>query len=488
MTTLSTTKTATVSNALHSAAFVLILLNVTLSPVFFGAKEMWWFWGMASLIFGACLCSGAALLIELFANPSGVSRSPDYFVPGKRFAILLGSALPFLVYALIRSAYPSAPDRPMVAQEAEYNLLLFFTPVAIATVMFFSFTRRRLRILMWAVLVMTALVGAYGMIVYAVADSAYVAWVRTNLYGIRLKGTFYCPNHTSAYLNFGVLFFTALLFAPGVRRGLRIAGAVVAVLLLVPNFLTLSRGGIFSLLAAFIVCAPTIALRGYKAKVRVLLPVVIVLAGVGLAAAILKTDNPMMARIKGHSFYRNFEKVVNEPDAAVRKKVIHDTFWYGFDRGWYIGATLRGWRSNPTWGIGPGQHPNRWPEFAATEDGTRDPLKPPRLRNDGYHLYESHSDWTQLLEEYGTVGFVLFLLPALTVLVMLLRSQSAVTAVPQCSDIERALPLAALLLCAVMTVHSLGDFSFQVPAIVWTFAAVITGGLLVPQKTVKDNS
>ncbi|MBO7223942.1 MAG: O-antigen ligase family protein, partial [Kiritimatiellae bacterium] len=228
----------------------------------------------------------------------------------------------------------------------------------------------------------------------------------------------------------------------------------------------------------------------------------------------------------------------------------HDTFWYGFDRGTYIGAALRAWESSPVLGIGPGQHSSRWGEFAATPDGTRDPYKAPRLRNDGYHLYEVHSDWTQLLEEYGIVGVVLFIIPMVTIIGGLINAKRQAlkdlkthseghssrrryvgendsVAAPHkdlnddfaeeeddqddideeqegkhhhhkhhhrhrkteygfatlTSPIEyklaAALPLAALLMCICMIFHSLGDFSFQIPAIVWTFAIFIASALMI---------
>jgi hypothetical protein len=45
--------------------------------------------------------------------------------------------------------------------------------------------------------------------------------------------------------------------------------------------------------------------------------------------------------------------------------------------------------------------------------------------------------------------------------------------------IAAALPLAALLMCICMIFHSIGDFSFQIPTIVWTFAIFIASALMI---------
>ena len=43
---------------------------------------------------------------------------------------------------------------------------------------------------------------------------------------------------------------------------------------------------------------------------------------------------------------------------------------------------------------------------------------------------------------------------------------------------ERALPTAALLVLCVYTIHSLFDFSLQIPAIVWTIGFLLSAAVL----------
>ena len=191
--------------------------------------------------------------------------------------------------------------------------------------------------------------------------------------------------------------------------------------------------------------------------------------------------NPLMNRVASHPIWK---ALAGAPDGAAFREKLHDAFWYSFDRGQYIGSALRAWRSNPVWGIGPGQHSNRWAEFEASPDGVRpDPDGPadaftrPRQRDYSKHLYEVHSDWTQLLEEYGLAGLALFLLPLGGVLWILYDRQRSVAA-GDGPALARALPLGALLYCIVLILHSFGDFSLQMPSIVWLFAFVLSSAVL----------
>ena len=75
-----------------------------------------------------------------------------------------------------------------------------------------------------------------------------------------------------------------------------------------------------------------------------------------------------------------------------------------------IGGAIRAWQAAPVWGVGAGMHQNIWPHVAASGDGDRGKGIWPTLVNDKFHSYEVHSDWIQLLEEYGLVGLILFLI------------------------------------------------------------------------------
>ena len=449
------------------------------SPWLFASWEMWWFWTMVSVLTLSCLFCGAGLLMETVA---GISIGPIRKVPPRIFGIM-ALCVPFLAYALIRAQYPSAPGMPAVAMETERSLLLFFTPAALFLVFLYSSRYRERALLLRLLLVNMGLLAVCGLINHILTNDESILWVGANDFNYvgRLSAPFYCPNHFSAYANIFLCLLVGTMFVPGISRRVVFACLAGAVLLCIPNFLTLSRGGIASLIGGMAIGIPLFAFRGWGALRRTL-ALVLTLALVATAfLAIRYTENPLMNRMKAHPLWVAWEKSESFSEVAER---FSDTFWYSFDRGTYIGSAVRAWRSNPVWGIGPGQHSNRWAQFAATEDGVRpvngDPktIRWPRLRNDTYHLYEVHSDWTQLLEEYGVVGFCLFLLPYFGLFALLYRRQGALLQETAGDPLERALPLAGLLMLVIYTIHSGFDFSLQMPCIVWLFCFLMLSALL----------
>lgn len=473
---------------MHAMAFVFALLAVVLSPWCFGSWEMWWFWPMAALLFAGCLFTGTGALVETLARDRDVSSRADRFSFNTAALVAAVAFAPFLVYALIRARFPSAPGLPLVTMEAERSLLLFFTPAMLAVILAFSFTRRRLAAFAWVVFANIAIIAAFAVVLIYAGKVDYVLWVLSPWsYGGRAKAVFFCPNHLSAFLNLGLCLALALVFAP--RTGWKVKGiaAVAAAVMAWADYFTLSRGGIASLLLGLLLGLPTLGMRGRRLWARLLAPILVAGVLAGAVFAIWRIPNPLMERISGHSLYKTAVSAWGTPEWKAK---MHEAFWYKFDRGTYIQSALRAWKSNPVWGIGPGQHSNRWQEFNPSDPGVRPvdgspaTMKRPRYVNNSQHLYEVHSDWTQLLEEYGLVGFILFAVPALALFVMLCIAQSRMNeeAVEPGGEsapaILRAMPLAALLACLVMAIHSLGDFSFQMPSIVWLFAFMAAGGVL----------
>ena len=575
---------------LHLGAFCCAGAAVLVSPLLFGSWEMWWFWPMALLVFLACLLCGAGALVESALLPRGAPRAPHRHMPLRALAAL-ALCVPFLAYASVRALFPSGPGSPLVAMECERSLLLFFTPVALALVMLLSSRPAWRHRLLWGAIGVAAAVSAIGLWSHFATGDTQVLWSQGTdfAYNGRLSGTFFCPNHYSAYANLFICLLLAAALTPRVARWKAALFALAAAALLVPNFLSLSRGGLASLALGLAIAVPVFGLRGRSPWRRAAfaagsVALVLVLAlgaryassvrlfpGEGVTAVrferprsadvsyadgrtvrarvagfdrgqfhlfeegaekrisvptsriarvvfaprpadrsegwrmsdalrapkgpvrhgdalrwengdwTLRAYNPLMGRVAGHALWKAWAGA--ESGAAFREK-LHDAFWYSFDRGQYIGSALRAWRSNPVWGIGPGQHSNRWAEFEATPDGVRpDPDGPaesfrrPRHAGYGKHLYEVHSDWTQLLEEYGLAGLALFLLPLGGVLWILCDRQRPVAA-GDGPALARSLPLGALLYCVVLILHSFGDFSLQMPSIVWLLAFVLSSAVL----------
>lgn len=538
----------------HKLAFFCVCGVAILGPWAFSAWEMWWFWPIALLLFAGVLFAGVGSIIEMIINSSYGDTAPEvgYFIFGKRKLVMLISIIPFIAYAIVRFVFHADTQHQFVYMDGERSLLLFITPVLLAVTMLLVCTRKRLVWLCFAILINMFLVAIYSIINHYVTNDTLVLWFevpRSMWYGGRATGVFFCPNHLSAFMNFGILFTVAILLTPR-KKGvdlkqvlwLNILAATVLPFLLWANVLTLSRGGMASLFVALVVGLSIFGFSNVKPLKRIGIILGVIISAVLLLVLIFSTENIVHERCKKHGFY----KLMTEESEQSFGERLHETFWYGFDRGWYIGSALRAWESNPVWGIGPGQHSSRWGEFAATPDGTREPFKAPKMRNDGYHLYEVHSDWTQLLEEYGIVGIVLFIIPMLTIFGGLinakrqalkdLRTHSeshstrrkyidentsieahhkanddsldenideaaldnneehhhkhhrkhrkteygfATLTTPAEFKIAAALPLAALLMCICMIFHSIGDFSFQIPTIVWTFAIFIASALMI---------
>lgn len=538
----------------HKLAFFCVCGVAILGPWAFSAWEMWWFWPIALLLFAGVLFAGVGSIIEMIINSSYGDTAPEvgYFIFGKRKLVMLISIIPFIAYAIVRFVFHTDTQHQFVYMDGERSLLLFITPVLLAVTMLLVCTRKRLVWLCFAILINMFLVAIYSIINHYVTNDTLVLWFevpRSMWYGGRATGVFFCPNHLSAFMNFGILFTVALLLTPR-KKGvdlkqvlwLNILAATFLPFLLWANVLTLSRGGMASLFVALVVGLSIFGFSNVKPLKRIGIILGVIISAVLLLVLIFSTENIVHERCKKHGFYR----LMTEESEQSFGERLHETFWYGFDRGWYIGSALRAWESNPVWGIGPGQHSSRWGEFAATPDGTREPFKAPKMRNDGYHLYEVHSDWTQLLEEYGIVGIVLFIIPMLTIFGGLinakrqalkdLRTHSeshstrrkyidentsieahhkanddsldgnideaaldnneehhhkhhrkhrkteygfATLTTPAEFKIAAALPLAALLMCICMIFHSIGDFSFQIPTIVWTFAIFIASALMI---------
>lgn len=470
------------AEALHCAAFFLAGAVAVVSPWLFASWEMWWFWTVTTVLCAALGCSGIATLIEeAHLRPNGLLKPHHRHVPS-RAVVLLALCAPFLAYALLRCLGPSGPGSPMVAMERERSLALFFTPVGIALVhLLSSRTRWRAKLLRFLAADFV-LVGVCAAVNHFATNDMQILWVAANdfHYAGRASAPFYCPNHFADYVFFGVLVMLGTAVTPRIRFKTLVAVLAGAAFLTASGFLSLSRGGLASLVAAAVAGIPLFGFRTRPVWARIVLGALVAAVSAGGVLAARYTDNPLMGRLKSHPLWKAWTEAENPAEFG---KKFSDVFWHDFDRGQYVGAALRAWKSNPVFGIGPGQHSNRWAEFEASEDGKRPSLPDrsdmvfPRQRGYGKHLYEVHSDWTQLLEEYGIAGFALFLVPFFGVGTVLAKR------IKPCANgdartLDRALPLGTMLCFLMLAFHSTFDFSLQIPAITWTFATLVSLSVL----------
>jgi O-antigen ligase len=417
------------------------------APWLFGAWEMWWFWPFAVCLFVAAGCLGVRCILSL-----GLGRRRLGLSGGAAMAAI--AYLPFLLYALIRAVQAD------VRMDAERSFLLQLTPFLLGLAVVLGMSRSQRRVLAMALPANFFLLGSYGIANHYLAGNATVLWVpgfpqyQEGFH--RATGTYFCPDHFAGLMECGLALAAGMLLARATgwlhRLGLLAAMGVA----LWGIVLSKSRGaGLVT--GSLAVCALWWGSAAWPRRARWM-------GRVGGAAALA------MALAFA---------VLFEGDYVKRFKAYPWTRIEQSDRYQMFAATLRGWRSAPVWGIGPGMHQNLWPHFAPSPDGDRAKGIWPRFRNNNFHSYESHNDWLQLLEEYGVVGVVLFLVAMGGVVFPLGREwRRRVRAAdePAGPDRKRAsdgLLIGALLALTALAAHSLGDFNLQIPATTWLLAGIV---------------
>jgi len=457
---------------LSGCGFALACLAVTMAPWLFGAWEMWWFWPFAVCIFASALCFGLRLILAaLTGDSSGVAcclggRS-------RLLVLLVLSGLPFLVYAFVRFLQAA------VFMDAQRSFLLFFLPFLLGVQVLFGFSRRQRDLLYVLLLADLLALGAYGLANHAITGSEYVMWAPSySLYveSHRASGSLFCPNHFSGIMEVAFGLGLALLLDRARVRGWRAFGFLLMGVAAAGVLLSKSRGGGMAVVA---VCAAAMVLAFgqwppvVRWRWRALASAIFALVVTVLAC----TENSYKRRFKAYFRWQGNEaETMVEAGQRVKRHLLATS------RGRMISAALRAWRTSPTVGIGPGMHQNLWPHFAPTPDGDRARgLWPEQLNND-FHSYEVHSDWVQLLEEYGEVGFVLFLFPFALVFLFL---KSGVTRAKWRGghspglfpSLPVAIPLGALFGFVAMAAHSVADFNLQIPATTWMIGSLICLGV-----------
>ncbi len=421
--------------------FALATTVLLAAPWLFGAWEMWWFWPLTTLLFAALLLFSVRLVML------GRGYPPRSRANRRLALVLLAGWLPFTCYALVR--FSQAP----VFLDAERSLLLFVTPLMLGIIIAFGFSRRQIRLLSLLLLLNLSALGLYGIINWYITRGEFVMWQPAYPQYIldqRASGSFYCPNHFAGVMAMAFVAALAVLITRHGRVWLKTLAVILQVISIWAIMLSKSRGAALSV-AAVAVLAVAIGFLQWRPLLRYSLTLLLLAAAIGGGVAAVTQDIPFAQRFRRYPW----------------RQLEYSSRYH------MIAGALRAWRTSPVWGIGPGMHRHLWPHFAAGTDGDRESASWPRFPNDYFHSYEVHSDWVQLLEEYGLVGLLLFLwaLGATATLFSAAlvhewrRQRDAAWRAP--GNVEYAAILAALLAGAVMAVHSVGDFSLQIPAITW---------------------
>lgn len=469
-----TATTANVANLLNQVSFFLVSVTVLGSPWLFGAWERWWFWPFAALISLSSGCFGSRLLIHACGEASLTIpfREDDSGSSPRPHLRLLLSTIPFLLYALIRTTLSD------VAMDAERAFLLFLTPILIGVQVIYGLTRKQQRTLLAFILIDLVLLGIYGLVNHHVTGSHLVLWAEgypDYTRDSRATGSYFCPDHFAGIMEFAFALAAAYAISRQTRWSSKWGYIGVILMATLCVILSKSRGGGLTIVVMTAATAwwgfsqwPTEQAIWHRVSAIAVLAIGLIL--------IWNLDISYTTRFKAYFATPSTgqEQTLREKAGQLRYRLDRTT------RGRMINGALRAWRSAPVFGIGAGMHRNLWPDFAPTADGDREQGIRPTLLNNHFHSYEVHSDWVQLLEEYGVVGFVLFLIGAGSVFGTLVRGNRR-----ECDRWRRhrerqpgksdhAVILGGLLVFVSMAFHSLGDFNLQMPATTWMFAAILS--------------
>jgi O-antigen ligase len=486
-----------VDRSLLMAAFALTAAATLAGPWFFGAWVPWWFWPFAGCMFISLLLTGLLLLLRSLDRRIADARcaaAGDAAPDGpEAMSAVLWVALTLvgvtLAYVAVR-AFQSP-----VRLDAERSLLLFLLPAVVGLQVTFVFDAGQRRLLLRLLFADFVLLGLYGIVNHWATGSRLVLWMpgyaQYQIGTARATGSYFCPDHFAGIMEIGLALGLALLLARGHGWRWYAAGAALSAVAVTAVAMSKSRGAGFAV-AAMIVAAAVLGFHQRSTLKRWCLRVGMLAAFAILAGILWHAEPAYVKRFKsyfgegapaGHTWRERFE--------ALRARVEPS------DRYQMIGAALRGWRMSPAVGIGAGMHQHYWPRNAASGDGDRAANRWPKYLNNSYHSYEAHSDWAQLLEEYGLVGFVMVLASAAALLVALWRSlvgegrwwrrygKRGVA----CAGVDPyALPLAGALALVAMAVHSLGDFNLQMPATGWCLAALVAIPLARVAQQLRDRA
>ncbi|MBT3193894.1 MAG: O-antigen ligase family protein [Verrucomicrobia bacterium] len=441
--------------------FASVSLAVLVGPWLFGAWEAWWFWPIVAAISVGFAATGVRL---------GLARSTRVIVSARVWWIL-AALTPFVVYAVIRMFMAD------VFMDAQRSVLLHVTAICVAGEILFGLNATQRRLLFWLLFANLLLLGVYGLVNHVGWQSERVLWEPGYAqYAGRATGPYFCPDHFAGAMELLLCLALGLLASRGGATAVRWLAGLAALAATVGVVLTQSRGGGMTVIVIFMF-AMVWCVAQWPAAIRWNLRLIGVSASLLLFMGLCLTGSDFVNRFVS---YGGWGSAAGSHVDAEQGKLAHVVeALQRTSRGRMYGGAVRAWKSAPWFGIGPGMHQHLWPHFAPTPDGDPELRIWPTLHNYDFRSYEVHSDWLQLLEEYGVVGMILFLFAFGVVMRCFAVGVRDEGRKWQQVSRNRVDPLTfscwvgGALSAVAMAFHSLGDFNLQMPGTVWVFSAIL---------------
>ena len=313
-------------------------------------------------------------------------------------------------------------------------LLLFCLVAACLMAANFLVGRERLNLLMNGLVIFGFALAIFGLIQHF-SWNGKLYWLRSiSVAATTPFGPFVNHNHFAGYMEMLLPLPVALIVTGVVRAEARLFYAFAAIMMGVATIVSLSRGGIISLLAALLfILVMSFRLRKRESRNLTLSS----LTGIGAVAVI------MIAIIAG-VFWIGADSVVDRVTKGQLAGDEQQTETFYSSRGWIWQDTLKMISARPLLGVGLGAYQTAYPVYSEHDKGMI--------------VDKAHNDYLHLLAEGGLVGGLLALCFVFLIFRAVFRGLNSR------DPLRAAVALGGGAAVCAMLVHSLFDFNLQLPS------------------------
>lgn len=261
---------------------LLLSCSAIFGVLFFGASRIWAIGPLCALVY-----LGMALFA---ARPLFGREYHALLIPPGGVLLLL-----FWGYLLVRIPFSAVP----------YTARLDWLQVGTFIFAYFAWSELSTKFKRWKIWLGVLVLGAsvvcwYAIIAHAQGWSTVVFWPRPDQYGLRVSGTYLCPNHFAHLLEIIVCICIGLAWMPSAGMPLRLLAIYTIVMSLPPMFLSESRSGWIGLIVGSCVTL-FLAVSRRNLKKALLLVLCLALIFVVVFAVLWFASDMFQRRIDGMS-------------------------------------------------------------------------------------------------------------------------------------------------------------------------------------------